>query len=212
VSNGSAWPTAFEERFGVSRESGQKLSIYADLLAQWQARINLVAPSTMAHSWERHFADSLQLLPFLQAGQTVAADLGSGAGFPGLVLACVRDITVHLYESNGKKTAFLQDVIRQTGAKGLVHKVRLETLSTENNIPKVDTVLARALAPLSELLEYAEPFLSRGAIGLFLKGSDVDNELTAAAKSWTIDYRKHASMTDSRGVVLEVREVSRVTD
>jgi 16S rRNA (guanine527-N7)-methyltransferase len=208
----AAWPHQFEERFGVSRESGLKLQLYASLLAEWQQRINLIAPSTLSQIWERHFADSLQLLPLLPSGVKTIADLGSGAGFPGLVLGCVRDITVHLYESNGKKTAFLQEVVRRTGAKAMVHKVRLETLPDLKVLPQVEAVTARALAPLPALIDFARPFLRQGATGFFLKGSDVDSELTAAAKYPTITYRKHASMTDSRGVVLEVREVSRVTD
>lgn len=204
------WPAEFERRFDVSRESWSRLAIYVSLLRQWQARINLVAPSTLPDIWERHIADSLQLLPHLKSEAHVIADLGSGAGLPGLVLGLVRPVTVHLYEANGKKIAFLNEVIRRTGIQAKTHQIRLENLSTAPVLPQVDIVTARALAPLDTLLDYAWPFLSAGATGLFLKGQDVDNELTVAAKSWRIGYHKHVSVTDSKAAILEIREVHRV--
>jgi 16S rRNA (guanine527-N7)-methyltransferase len=210
VTHAPPCPPSFAERFGVSRESLDRLQIYADLLMVWQSRINLVSQSSLPEIWQRHVADSLQLLPYLGDDAHAVADLGSGAGFPGLALACARNLAVHLYESNGKKVSFLRDVIRHTGAKGVVHQVRLESLSTQTGLPTVQAVTARALAPLPELLDYAQPFLSGGAMGIFLKGEDVDSELTQAAKSWTIRYQKVASTTDSTGVILLVQEVSHV--
>ena len=116
----------------------------------------------------------------------------------------------HLYESNGKKAAFLGQAIRTTGANARVHQVRLEDLPGHPGLPGVGVVTARALAPLPLLLDYAGPFLDAGAIGLFHKGQDVDNELTEATKYWKLQVKKHPSITDSRGVILEVREASRV--
>ncbi len=205
------WPSDLERQFStVSRESWHRLGIYVALLKQWQAKINLIAPSTVGDIWHRHIADGLQLLALMSSGVRVIADLGSGAGLPGLVLACAAPVTAHLYEANGKKCAFLREAIRQTGVDAQVHHVRLETLAQQSGLPEVDVVTARALAPLDLLLAHAEPFFRQGAVGLFLKGQDVDSELSLAAKSWRIRYDRHSSMTDSQGVILSISEVHRV--
>lgn len=194
----------------VSRESRRRLEIYVELLLSWQKRINLIGPATIDTVWERHILDSVQLLPLLPEGTKVIAELGSGAGIPGLVIAMAADLEAHLYESNGKKAAFLREATRQTKTRAHVHVVRLETLKTAPNLPRVDCVVARALAPLTLLLDYAEPFLSTGATGLFHKGQDVDAELTEATKYWKMKFVKHASQCDSRGVILEIHEATRV--
>lgn len=201
---------AILSRFDVSRESRQKIETYVQLLLTWQQRINLIGPATVAAIWERHILDSLQLLPLLPADTRAIAELGSGAGIPGLVLAMAADLEAHLYESNGKKAAFLREAARQTGTRAHVHNVRLESLRAEPELPSVQCVVARALAPLPLLLDYAQPFLSRGAIGLFHKGQDVDAELTQATKCWRVSASKHVSQCDSRGVILEIHEASRV--
>jgi 16S rRNA (guanine527-N7)-methyltransferase len=198
------------DRFDVSRESRPRLELYVELLLTWQKRINLIGPATAGVVWERHILDSLQLLPLLPKGTRTIAELGSGAGIPGLVVAIAADLDVHLYESNGKKAAFLREAARRTGTRAHVHMVRLETLRTEQALPTVDCVLARALAPLPLLLDYAEPFLARGAVGLFHKGQDIDAELTEATKYWKLNVTKHMSLCDSRGVILEVHEAIRV--
>jgi 16S rRNA (guanine527-N7)-methyltransferase len=198
------------DRFNVSRESRPKLELYVELLLTWQKRINLIGPATAGVVWERHILDSLQLLPLLPKGTRIIAELGSGAGIPGLVVAIAADLEAHLYESNGKKAAFLRETARRTETRAHVHMVRLETLRTEQTLPTVDCVLARALAPLSLLLDYAEPFLARGAVGLFHKGQDIDAELTEATKYWKLNITKHASLCDSRGVILQVHEAIRV--
>jgi len=194
----------------VSRESRGKLEIYVDLLLAWQKRINLIGPATVPMLWERHIQDSLQLLPLLPENTKTISELGSGAGIPGLVIAIAAGLEVHLYESNGKKAAFLREAARRTGVTAHIHVTRLETLRTATNVPKVDCVVARALAPLPLLLDYAEPFLARGAIGLFHKGQDVDAELTEATKCWKMSFIKHASLYDSRGVILQICEATRV--
>jgi 16S rRNA (guanine527-N7)-methyltransferase len=201
---------AYQQRFGVSRESWAKLEIYVGLLLEWQPHINLIAPSTIPHVWERHVADSLQLQHYMPKDTKTIADLGSGGGLPGAVLACTTDALVHFYESNGKKVAFLKEVLRKTGARGEVHQTRLEALKEVASFACVDVVTARALAPLEVLIPLAEPFLRHGASGFFHKGQHLDAELTQASKSWTIEYIRHPSMIDSLSVVLEVRGVSRV--
>jgi 16S rRNA (guanine527-N7)-methyltransferase len=205
-------PGAIEllDRYNVSRESRQKIETYVKLLLTWQQRINLIGPATVATVWDRHICDSLQLLPLMPKDIRAIAELGSGAGIPGLVLAMASGLQAHLYESNGKKAAFLREAARQTGTAATVHNVRLETLSVKTDLPKVQCVVARALAPLPLLLDYAEPFLSKGALGLFHKGQDVDAELTEATKYWRIGLTTHASQCDSRGVILEIREATRV--
>ena len=198
------------EQFNVSRESLTKLEIFVSILTTWQRTINLIGSSTLGEVWNRHIADSLQLIRWLPATTQNLADLGTGAGFPGLALAIVTGQQAHLYESNGKKAAFLRQAITATGANARVHQARIELLADEISTPNVDVVLARALAPMNKLLGYAEPFLRHGAIGLFHKGQDVDAELTEATKYWKLDYKKHPSLVDSSGVILEVREAYRV--
>lgn len=197
-------------RFNVSRESLARLERYVALLLQWQRRINLIGPSTVDQVWQRHILDALQLVPLLPPGTKTIADLGSGAGIPGLVLAIATGVEVHLYESNGKKAAFLREAARRCEAKAVIHQVRIETIGADPNHAKADVVTARALAPLSRLLDQAEPFLRDGALGLFHKGQDVDAELTEASKSWRIIAERHPSLTDSKAVILAVKEASRV--
>ena len=206
----SAEPEAILKRFNVSRESRSRIETYVKLLLAWQQRINLIGPATVDSVWTRHVCDALQLLPLLPPGTRTIAELGSGAGIPGLILAMAAGLDAHLYESNGKKAAFLREAARQTQTRATVHNVRLESLQGAKDLPRVQCVVARALAPLPRLLDYAMPFLAQGAVGLFHKGQDVEAELTEATKYWRMDVLKHASQCDSRGVILEIREASRV--
>jgi len=201
---------ALLDQYGVSRESSESLEKYVELLLAWQKRINLIGPSTVHTVWTRHILDAVQLIPLLPSGTSCIADLGSGAGIPGLVVAIAMSIKAHLYESNGKKIAFLKEAIRRTHAGAEVHQVRLESLANQNHVPVVDAVTARALAPLHVLLDYAAPFMARGARAYFHKGQDIEQELTEATKYWRIQSVRHASRTDSRGVILEVTEAIRV--
>ena len=198
------------QRLGVSRESVARLEILVAVTQTWQSRINLIAPSTLPDIWTRHILDSAQLLPLIHKNILAIADLGSGGGFPSLVLAAIQPAPVHMFESNAKKSAFLAESLRQMGVKGFVHTHRLEQRKPLKDLPQVQLVTARAFAPLSELLGYAEPFFARGATGLFHKGQDVDAELTEAAKSWNITAQKHSSLTDSQAVILEVKEIAHV--
>ena len=162
-------------RFNVSRESLDRLEIYVRLLLEWQKHINLIAPSTIGVVWQRHVIDSLQLLPYLPQGTTAIADLGSGAGLPALILAATQPATVHMYEANAKKAAFLSEALRQMKCAGVVHRERLEPQKAPAEMPKVQVVTARAFAPLPLLLNLASPFLQAGAIGLFV-GEDGNRE------------------------------------
>ena len=198
------------QRLGVSRESVARLEILVAVTQTWQSRINLIAPSTLPDIWTRHILDSAQLLPLIHKNTLAIADLGSGGGFPSLVLAAIHPAPVHMFESNAKKSAFLAEALRQMGVKGFVHTQRLEQRKLLKDLPQVQLVTARAFAPLSELLGYAEPFFARGATGLFHKGQDVDTELTESAKSWNITAQKHSSLTDSQAVILEVKEIAHV--
>jgi 16S rRNA (guanine527-N7)-methyltransferase len=191
----------------VSRETADRLDTFVALLLQWQQRKNLIAASTEATVWTRHIADSLQLLTLAPAAR-IWVDLGSGGGFPGLVLACALADTpgacVHLVESNGKKAAFLREASRVTEVPAMVHAERIAEF-TAHAPDGIDVVTARALAPLNDLLKAACPLLKRGAKGLFLKGQHVDAELTEAAKYWSIGAELVPSRTDaaSRIVVID---------
>lgn len=203
---------SFEEiaKFGVSRESYDRLLVLEKLLISWQAHINLVSNSTLPDLWNRHIIDSLQLLSLIPKTTAAIADLGSGGGFPGLVLAATQKAEVHFFESNTKKTAFLQEALRQMKIKGQVHRQRLEPVPAPSNLPVVQLVTARAFAPLSLLLSLAEPFMRGGARALFHKGQEYQTELAEAAKSWQISYDSHPSVTDSHSVILEIKEITHV--
>jgi 16S rRNA (guanine527-N7)-methyltransferase len=201
--------------FDVSRETSERLTRFVALLCERQQRMNLVASSTIPQVWTRHVADSLQLLSLAPEARRWA-DLGSGAGFPGLVIACaLADVTgadagahVDLVESIGKKAAFLGEAVAATGAPATVHHARIEAVAPQL-AGHVDIVTARALAPLSSLLTVISPFMEKGAKALLHKGQDVDAELTEAAKYWNIDYDAVPSQTDPRGRILVVRRLKR---
>jgi 16S rRNA (guanine527-N7)-methyltransferase len=189
----------------VSRETLDRLDRFVDLLLAWQPTINLIAPSTLGQVWTRHIADSLQLLAYAPDALRWV-DLGSGAGFPGLVLACAlvdKGGQVDLIESDSRKAAFLREAARVTGAAARVHNERIETFAERHSEP-AHVITARALAPLPRLLQLAHPWLQRGAQGLFLKGQDVEAELTESAKSWHIESELLPSLTDRRAKIVRV--------
>jgi 16S rRNA (guanine527-N7)-methyltransferase len=195
----------------VSRETEARLDRFIELLLAWQAKTNLVAPSTLPNLWTRHVSDSLQLLD-LAPGAKVWADLGSGGGFPGVVLACALvqtpGATVHLVERNTKKAAFLREALRVTGAPGIVHLAEIGDTVDRITGP-VDCVTARALAPLHQLVGFAEPLVRRGAKALLLKGQDVEAELTEATKYWNIDPKIHSSRSGGQGWIVELDHIER---
>lgn len=195
----------------ASRETQERLDRFVDLLLTWQKTTHLIAPSTIPNLWTRHVADSLQLLDLAPTAR-LWVDLGSGGGFPGLVIACALAETpgaqVHLIESNTKKAAFLREAARLTGAPAVVQAMRIEKfVANFSAIP--DVVTARALLPFKSLLDISFSMLSRGALGLFPKGQDVAAELTQAAKYWNIDYTLAPSRTDSLARIVVVRGLER---
>jgi 16S rRNA (guanine527-N7)-methyltransferase len=195
----------------VSRETLARLDRFVALLLEWQQAVNLVAPSTLNTLWTRHIADSLQLLDLIPGARNLV-DLGSGAGFPGLILACSRTsenaFRATLVEANRKKAAFLRQAIAVTGAPALVRAERIAAFVAELREP-VDVVTARALAPLKELLGQAEPLLKSGAQAVFPKGQDVEAELTEASRYWNLDVNLVPSRTDPRARIVHVKRAQR---
>jgi 16S rRNA (guanine527-N7)-methyltransferase len=194
----------------VSRETEKRLDRFVDALLLWQQKQNLIASSTLPHIWSRHIADSLQLLPLAPDAKRWV-DFGSGGGFPGIPIACaLKDAggMVHLIESNGKKAAFLREAARVTGVDAEVQQMRAEDFVKSCAEP-INVVTARALAPLKVLCDQSFPLIAKGAIGLFLKGQDVDAELTEAAKYWTIQATKVPSVTSPDGQILVVRGLAK---
>ena len=197
----------------VSRETWARLDAFVARVIERQKTMNLIAPSTIPKIWTRHVADSLQLLP-LAPNAKRWIDFGSGAGFPGLVLACalaeLPGGQVHLVESTQKKAAFLRECADAFGLPAIVHAQRIEDFTRSNTL-RFEAVTARAVAPLAKLLGYANPLLKTGAVGLFPKGQDVEAELTAASKSWKIDAELIPSKTDPNGRIVRVRGLARTT-
>jgi 16S rRNA (guanine527-N7)-methyltransferase len=198
-------PEQFQAATGVSRETLERLTAYAELLVKWQARINLVGPDTIPHLWQRHLLDSAQVFPILPHPIRRLVDMGCGAGFPGLVLAILGVPDVHLIESDARKCAFMREVARVTGAAVTIHNARIEA------VPPLaaDVVTARALAPLEKLLGWAERHLLPEGHCVFLKGRGVEDELTAARKEWNITFERIPSQTDPSGTILHLKEVCR---
>jgi 16S rRNA (guanine527-N7)-methyltransferase len=190
----------------VSRETLARLDQFVALLLEWQARVNLVAASTIPQLWTRHIADSLQLIE-LAPNAKIWVDFGSGGGFPGIPIACMLadrpGAMVHLIESNSKKAAFLREAVRRLRLPAKVHAIRAENYG-ESGGGAADVVTARALAPLKVLCDQAFPLIAQGALGLFPKGQDVEAELTAAAKCWTIEAKKMPSKTSPEGCILVI--------
>ena len=196
----------------VSRETEARLDRYVGLLLEWQEKTNLVAPSTLPTLWTRHIADSLQLLALAPSAK-VWVDLGSGGGFPGVVLGCALAETsgamIHLVERNAKKAAFLREALRVTGAPGMVHLAEIGDTVDRITGP-VDCVTARAVAPLHQLIGFAEPLVRKGAKILFLKGQDVEAELTQTTKYWNITPHLHSSRSGGGGWIVELDQVERL--
>jgi len=202
-------PEDFARSFGVSRETIDQLLTYEALLRQWQRTINLVAPSTLDAVWSRHFADSAQLFPLAPEGALRWLDLGSGAGFPGLVLGimlgCRPGARITLVESDTRKAAFLSEVARRTGAPVDIRPERIEKCATQSKLGAIDVITARALAPLPRLLELAAPAFSAHTVALFLKGREAEAEVDAAREQWAFDATLRPSLTDAGGRIVTIR-------
>jgi 16S rRNA (guanine527-N7)-methyltransferase len=205
-------PEDFAEAFKVPRETIHRLIRYADLLTEWQGRQNLVSARTLGEVWDRHFADSAQLLS-LAPDAELWLDLGSGAGFPGLVIAILQAnharFRMHLVESTAKKCAFLSEVARATEAPVEVHCMRIEELSRHATSLKPEIIGARAVAPLPRLLELAAPWFRPGVKGLFLKGRAAKQEIEAAKRHWSFACELHPSLTAADSTMLEISDLTK---
>jgi len=197
-------PEEFAAQTGVSRETLSRLKAYANVLADWNARHNLVSKTSLTDLWKRHFWDSAQLAPLVPAEAQTLADLGSGAGFPGLLLAAMLpNVAVTLFEATAKKCAFLQAAAERMGLTVTIENARMEDLPPR----AFDVVTARACAPLPKLLEYAHSFMGPNSVCLFLKGQNVGSELTEAHKCWNMKLSQVPSQTDPSGAIVTVREL-----
>ncbi|PIC02040.1 16S rRNA (guanine(527)-N(7))-methyltransferase RsmG [Caulobacter sp. X] len=194
---------------GASDAQIADLARFQELLAEWNEVMNLVGPLTIATYWTRHALDSSQLLDLAPPEVSTWADLGAGAGLPGVVLAILlkgrAGAKVHLVESMAKRCRFLEVVAKDLDLPVQIHNARAEDLKL-----RVDIVTARACAPMTKLLGFAEPYLRGGATGLFLKGQDVATELSEAAKAWKFDAELRPSQSDPRGRIVQVKGLSRV--
>lgn len=194
--------------FIVPPEVRERLDAFTALLRRWNSRINLVANDDIAQIEQRHIADSLQLLPLLP-GQGPWGDLGTGAGFPGLVIALATGREMHLVESDRRKAAFLQDAAARLGLPAVkVHPLRMEVVA----LPPLAALTARALAPLDLLVPQAARLLAPDGIAIFPKGRSAEAELTAAARAWTMQVERYQSRTDSTATIFRVKDLRRVGD
>ena len=221
-------PTAFDaadfqRASNVSRETLEKLELYATLLEKWQKSINLISSNSLTMKWHRHFWDSAQLAPLIQArnharniDQPQCLDLGSGAGFPGLVLAIMGIGTWTLVDSDHKKAIFLQEVARQTDVSVNICPMRIEALAISQPDLKADIITARAFAPLGSLLNHAAPFLKPEGTAFFLKGKDaareLDEALDAANGSHNFDALLIPSATDPSANIIEIQNLEGVSE
>lgn len=216
----------FASAFNVSRETIERLNLYGSTLRTWQARINLVADATLDDVWGRHFADSAQLAAHLPGNAEHIVDLGSGAGFPGLVLAIVlNDANVRakcvfnavrisvpritLIESDQRKGAFMREVARQTRIPVDILSIRIEDAAQRARLGRIDVLTARALAPLDKLFAHAESLIDPDGVCLFLKGKSASDEVEAARRQWSFEVSLVPSVTAADAQLVVVRHLTR---
>ena len=196
----------FFNKTDVSRETTEKVKIYANLLEKWQRKINLVSSATLPDLWRRHFYDSFQLKALFdnsKSNNLRILDIGSGAGFPGLLLSMLGVGEFHMVESNGKKCAFMRQVIRETGCSAIVYNERVEMMKPF----QVDYIISRACAPLDKLLDLGRNFMGEDTVCLFLKGEIVDQEIADARANWVFEEEKFTSVSAESGVILKVSHI-----
>lgn len=192
------------EELSLTPETVEILRRFVGLLLRWNQRINLIAGQDEAMVWHRHILDSLQLLPLTGPHPDLLIDLGSGAGFPGLILAAATGQPTHLVESDKRKASFLSEASRQLGLTQVqVHPTRIEA----TDLPQASLLTARALAPLPDLLGHAHRLLRPDGIALFPKGRTAEDELTAAARDWTMRVERFPSRTDPAATILRLSEI-----
>jgi 16S rRNA (guanine527-N7)-methyltransferase len=178
---------------------------FTDLVTRWNPTIKLVSSQDLAYLWPRHVEDALQLVPYMPPEATHAVDLGSGGGFPGLVLALATDVHFDLIEADSRKAAFLQEAATMTKAPATIHARRIEGMTLQSRM----LVTARALAPLPKLLELARPFLAEGGVCLLPKGGRADTEIADAHKDWIMDLQQFPSRLSPAGHILRVSGLRR---
>lgn len=200
-------PEAFAEACNVSRETLARLQTYVDLLRRWQKAINLVSRDSLNDVWRRHVWDSAQLMPHIPDSAAPVLDIGSGAGFPGLILAILGAENVTLVESDARKGSFLREVARQTGAPATVLTGRVEAMADRIDPPAVIT--ARAVASLPLLLDTIKLYIRPNTVCFFHKGRQADAEIEAARKDWRFTVTKIPSQTDASGVLLKLEDIAR---
>jgi 16S rRNA (guanine527-N7)-methyltransferase len=192
----------------VSRETEDRLVLFIELLDRWRHKINLISNSTFSSVWTRHIADSAQLIGLAPQAQRWV-DMGSGAGFPGLVIAIqladVPGAIVHCIESDCRKCAFLREAARATGAAAIIHPVRVEATEPES-LGTVDAVTARAFAPLPLTLKLARPWMERGAIAVFPRGESAKDQIAASPEAWTHAIETLQSVVNPRAAILRIRQ------
>ncbi len=196
--------------YNVSHETYKKLKSYEALVLEWNSKFNLISKSTETAIWERHIVDSIQLIKHITAKDKILLDLGSGAGFPGIVLAIASqelypELRINLVESIGKKVTFLQTVNEELQLKMNIHQTRIENL----DIKKVDIITSRALASLPKLLEYAKPFCKKETKLILPKGESWSLENMEAQKSWLYKYEVYNSDTSDVGKILRISDLRR---
>jgi len=201
-------PAEAAAALGVSRETLNRLETFVALLHRWNARINLVSAASLADVWRRHVLDSGQLMRHVPIGSRTLVDLGSGAGFPGLILAILGVPDVHLIESDRRKGVFLREAARLTDTKITLHAARIETVPVFG----ANIITARALAPLPRLLEWAARFTGASTVCLFLEGQERADELTAARQEWIMQTQTLVSISDPKGHILRVEGLHRAPD
>ncbi len=202
----------FMEKYNVSRETFSKLKLYESLLKEWQLKFNLVSNSSLDDAWNRHFEDSVQLFKYIPENSKVLYDFGSGAGFPGMVLAMIASektpyLKVKLIESIGKKTLYLNEVKKQTKTNVEIINDRIENIKAE----KADVITSRAMASLSQLLEYTGKFCSKKTVCIFPKGKKFQEEIDEARKKFRFDCQAYDSEVSSEGKILIISNISKIT-
>ena len=196
---------AVQDQLRLTDEVLFRLEAFVELLRKWRYKTNLVSDAGMADVWRRHILDSAQLHPLVPDNSRTVVDLGSGAGFPGMILAVIGGYHVHLIESDTRKSSFLREANRITAAGATIHNTRIEQIPP---FP-ADVVTARALAPLCQLLSFALPFLTRDSICLFLKGGKADGELTKSRKNWRMQVSRTQSLSNPSGEILLLKDITR---
>ena len=205
-------PAEFQESTNVSRETIDRLKIYADLLKAWSAKLNLIGPGTLDQIWHRHFLDSAQFLshgpPQDPGAPKVWADIGSGAGFPGMVLAIMGASPMHLVEANSNKCEFLSEVARATATAVTIHHRRVELMAPSDFSPTgVDVIAVRAVAPLPKLLRGIGEIVTPTTVVLLAAGQDVESKLTRAGKSWKMTVERLPSITHPASIILRIQDL-----